>query len=126
VLQLLLDEHLHPAVAEGLRRRRPACIVFALKDWENGAHLGASDEDILKRAAEQGLTLVTYDIRTIPPLLAMSAPSAHAGVILINSRTIGQRDIGMQIRSLTRLWDDEHQAEWTDRVLFLGSVPPRG
>ena len=69
MLKLLLDEHISPVVADGLRRRNRQLVVFCLTDWEDGEFLGRQDSACLKRATAQGLTLVTYDRRTIPPLL---------------------------------------------------------
>jgi len=69
MLKLLLDEHISPKVAVGLRSRNRLLTVRAMPDWESGEFLGLDDEACLKEAANQGLTLVTYDRRTIPPLL---------------------------------------------------------
>ena len=69
MLKLLLDEHISPAVAYGLRRRNRQLVAFYMTEWEDGEFLGQQDSVCLKQAAAQGLTLVTYDRRTIPPLL---------------------------------------------------------
>ena len=69
MLKLLLDEHISPTVAVGLRRRHPSLIIFCLAEWENGEFLGQPDSACLEQAATQQLTLVTYDRRTIPLLL---------------------------------------------------------
>ena len=69
MLKLLLDEHISPDVANGLRRRHRAIEVRYMVEWENGHFLGQEDSPCLREAAAQGLTLVTYDRRTIPPLL---------------------------------------------------------
>jgi len=69
VLKLLLDEHISPDVVDGLRRRNRIMIVRYMVEWENGGFLGQEDSACLQEAATQGLTLVTYDRRTIPPLL---------------------------------------------------------
>ena len=69
MLRLLLAEHISPVVAEGLRHRNRQLAVFCMAEWEGGEFLGQQDSVYLKRAAAQGLTLVTYDRRTIPPFL---------------------------------------------------------
>ena len=69
MLKLLLDEHISPIVADGLRRRNRQLVVFCMTEWEGGELLGQQDSACLKQAAAQGLTLLTYDRRTIPPLL---------------------------------------------------------
>ena len=69
MLKLLLDEHISPDVAHGLRRRHSKLEVRYMVEWENGHFLGQADSPCLREAAAQRLTLVTYDRRTIPPLL---------------------------------------------------------
>src|ERR1039457_5847145 len=69
MLKLLLDEHISPDVANGLRRRNRALEVRYMVEWGNGHCLGPEDSPCLREAAAQGLTLVTYDRRMIPPLL---------------------------------------------------------
>ena len=69
MLSFLLDEHVSPDVAAIVRRSRPEIVVFALLDWQEGIWIGQSDEEILRAARAQPLTLVTYDQRTIPRIL---------------------------------------------------------
>ena len=69
LLRLLLDEHLSPTIAEHLRRRNPQIAILSLQEWEQGAYLRAEDALLLTVARQQRLTLVTYDQRTIVPLL---------------------------------------------------------
>jgi hypothetical protein len=69
MLSFLLDEHVSPDVAVIVRRSRPEIPVFALLDWQDGIRIGESDEDILRAAGAEALTLVTYDQRTFPRLL---------------------------------------------------------
>ena len=60
MLKLLLDEHISPDVANGLRRNRTMEIRYMV-EWDNGHFLGREDSPCLREAAVQGLTLVTYD-----------------------------------------------------------------
>ena len=121
MLQFLLDEHVAPRVAARLRERHPEMAVFPLAAWDGGALLGAADDMILTVAAHSGLTLVTYDVRTVPPLLKRWAESGlpHAGVVFVDSRTIPQRDVGALIRALGDLWITHHDQGWRNRVVFL-------
>ena len=121
MLKLLLDEHLSPAVAEGLRGRRGQVSALPLAGWEQGRFLGQPDELILAGAAAQNLTLVTYDRRTIPPLLKAWAEAgrAHAGVIFVDEKTIPASDVGGLIRALQSLAREACPWDWTDRVCFL-------
>lgn len=65
MLKLLLDEHISPDVAQGLRRRNRSMSVHSMAEWEDGSFLGQPDAACLQAAATQALTLVTYDRRTI-------------------------------------------------------------
>jgi hypothetical protein len=121
MLKLLLDEHISPRVAIGLRRRLRWLAVHCMAEWENGQFLGQDDAACLKRAAELGLTLVTYDRRTIPPLLKAWAEEQrdHGGVIFIDEKTISPADIGGQVRALASLARDASKWDWRNRVCFL-------
>lgn len=121
MLRLLLDEHIAPAVAAGLRRRHKAITVHALSDWEQGTFLGRDDAACLTEAARQKLIFVTYDRRTIPPLLKRWAEEgrSHAGVIFIDDRTITPGDVGTLVRALSALIREAEAWDWRDRVLFL-------
>ena len=57
-------------------------------EWEAGSFLGQDDAACLQSAFAQRLTLVTYDRRTIPPLLKAWAEEGrhHGGVIFVDSR----------------------------------------
>lgn len=121
MLRLLLDEHIAPAVAAGLRRRNRTALAVPMRDWENGAFLGQDDATCLRAAHRQGLTLVTYDLRTIPPLLRRWAEEkrSHGGVIFVDEKTISADDVGGLVRALTSLLRESGAGNWQDRVVFL-------
>jgi hypothetical protein len=121
MLKLLLDEHISLAVAEGLRRRNRQLVVFSMAEWEDGEFLGEEDSACLSQAATQGLTLVTYDRRTIPLLLKTwgEEQRKHGGVIFVDDRTISPSDARGLIQSLTDLSRKTAKWAWTDRVCFL-------
>lgn len=121
MVKLLLDEHISPAVADGLRRRNPLLTVVCMAAWEQGEFLGQQDSLGLQQAAEQGLTLVTYDRRMIPPLLKVWAEEEqrHGGVIFVDEKTISPADRGSLVRALTELWKTTARWDWSDRVCFL-------
>jgi hypothetical protein len=121
MLKLLLDEHVSPEVANGLRRRNRSLVVHWMAEWEDSEFLGKEDSTCLLEAARQGLTLVTYDRRTIPPLLKLWAEEQrrHGGVIFVDENTISLSDIGGLIRALTQLAKETGKWDWTDRVYFL-------
>ena len=119
MLKLLLDERISLAVAEGLRCRNRQVVVLSMAEWEDGEFLGEEDSACLSQAATQGLTLVTYDRRTIPLLLKTwgEEQRKHGGVIFVDDRTIS--DAGGLIRSLTDLSRKTAKWDWTDRICFL-------
>ena len=121
MLRLLLDEHISPAVATGLRRRHRSLVVYPLSEWENGRFLGQDDSACLLQAAAQHLTLVTYDRRTIPPLLKTWAEEerSHGGVIFVDEKTIPPADIGGLVKALSKLFRQAGTWDWTNTVCFL-------
>ena len=48
MLKLLLDEHISPEVAGGLRLRSRAIVVHAMVEWEDGNFLGQVDTACLR------------------------------------------------------------------------------
>lgn len=125
MLSLLLDEHISPRVAEQLRQKCPKMPVQGLQTWEQGRYLQVEDGLLLNLANQQGLTLVTYDLRTIPALLADFAEQGrgHAGVIFIDQRTIAPNNFGLLVRSLLFLWQAEQDGDWQNRAVFLAAKP---
>lgn len=121
MLRLLLDEHLSPRIARWLAARRQGLLVQSLQAWEGGAYLGARDELLLSAAREHGLTLVTYDRRTVVPLLKDWAERgiSHGGVVFVSMRTLAPNDFRGLTNALLRLWESERRVDWTNRVVFL-------
>jgi hypothetical protein len=121
MLKLLLDEHISPDVANGLRRRNRLREIHCLVEWQSGRFLGQDDAACLREAATEGLTLVTYDRRTIPPLLKTWAEEerTHGGVIFIDEKTISPADIGGLVWALTALVQETGAWDWTNRIYFL-------
>ena len=123
MLQLVLDEHISPQVAIGLRRANRTILVRSMVEWEGGGFLGQEDAACLMAAFAQRLTLVTYDRRTIPPLLKRWAEEErhHGGVIFVDEKTISPADIGGLVRALNSLTSETRSWNWIDRVCFLHS-----
>lgn len=120
MLKLLLDEHVSPSVADGLRRNA-TLVVHSMTEWDGGNFLGQDDSACLQAAAAQKLTLATYDRRTIPLLLKSWAEEGrnHGGVIFVDERTISPADTGALVRALSQLHKEAGGCDWTDRVVFL-------
>jgi hypothetical protein len=121
MLKLLLDEHISPDVATGLQRRNRAVEIHCMVEWQGGYFLGQEDSICLREAAAQGFTLVTYDRRTIPPLLKTWAEEerTHGGVVFVDEKTISPADIGGLVWALSRLAKETGNWDWTNRVYFL-------
>jgi hypothetical protein len=121
MLRFLLDEHLSPDIADGLRRTSKAIVVFSLAQWENGRWMGLADDFLLRAAAAHRLTLVTYDRKTIPPLCKTWAETGrdHGGVIFVDEKTIPASDFGGLIRAIQALFKETGRWDWTNRICFL-------
>ncbi len=123
MLVLLTDAHISPDVAEQIKAKRQEIEIHSLREWRGGVLLEAEDYVILEAAAEEGRTLVTYDQRTLAPLVLQWNTNGrdHAGVIFIDRQSIAQSDIGAQVRALMNLWDEAHEQDWTNAVGYLKS-----
>lgn len=121
MLSLLLDENISDEVARQVKTKRSDIVIYSVYDWEDGRLKSATDEEILRAAAGSALTLLTYDVNTIPPLLTRLANESvsHAGVVFIDHAVIRSNDFGSLVRALVRLHDIERDADWLDRVYFL-------
>ena len=121
MLPLLLDEQISPVVAERLRAKNQRILVQSIHRWRSGTLCGTPDSHVLEAAAEERLTLVTFDLKTIPSIVAewTAAGRAHGGVVLVDQRTIRPEHFGRLVRALEQLWEREHARDWTDRVVFL-------
>ena len=120
-LSLLLNENISQTIAAQVKHHRPAQTIESVHTWRDGAFAGPSDRTLLQTAREEGLTLVTYDQKTIPPLLAelYAEGQSHAGVIFIDDQTIPGNDFGTLTRALILLWERRGDEDWQDRIGFL-------
>jgi hypothetical protein len=121
MLKLLLGEHISPDIADGLRRRQKIIAITSLAEWEGGRFMGVPDDVLMAEAAAQNLTLVTYDRRTIPPLLKAWAEAGreHGGIIFVDEKTIRPSDFGGLIAALRKLYRSAAGWDWKNRVCFL-------
>lgn len=103
-----LDEHVDPAVAEGLRQRG----VDVTTTVEAGL-TGASDMDQLAFAAAQGRVFVTRD-RDF--LVLDSEGVGHAGIAFWHSR---RRNVGQLVLDLVLLWRAVTAEEIHGRVEYV-------
>ncbi|MGH2354396.1 MAG: DUF5615 family PIN-like protein [Chloroflexota bacterium] len=118
-ISLLLDEHISPRAAVSLRAR--GRDVLGLQEWRGGRFLKMPDDVLLRAAHEEGRTLVTYDVNTIPAQLRRFAAAGieHSGVIFVSSRTISYDDIGGLVRALEKLLDERAADDLRNQQIFL-------
>lgn len=121
MLKLLLNEEIALKTASCLRRRNSAIAVSAVAEWEGGNFVGRDSADLLREATDKEWTLVTYDRRTIPPILKAWAEEEclHGGVIFVDEDSLPPVEIGDLVSALSRVQDEAGSWEWTNRVLYL-------
>jgi predicted nuclease of predicted toxin-antitoxin system len=121
MLSLLLDENLSPEIVRQIREKRADIAVVSIHQWHDGTYMAQRDEAIIIAATQEGLTLVTYDQKTILPVLVQwgQRGANHSGVVFIDDRSIASNNFGALVRSLTLLWDASVTDDWTNRVEFL-------
>jgi hypothetical protein len=121
MLQILTDEQISPEVAVAAPRLCLGIPITTLFEWMDGHFVGSPDGEILREAARQKLTLLSFDLRTIPKLLRAWGEQGidHGGLIFVDEKSIPQHDIGGLARSLCALWKLLGDADWTNRCFFL-------
>ena len=124
MLAYLLDENISFVVAEQLVRKNPKIGVQSVYRWCGGAFIGQEDGQILRAATQEGLTLVTYDLKTIPPLLGeMSAEGdRHSGVVFVDHAVIRSSDFGGLVSALLAHWQRNADEEWNNRIGYLKPI----
>jgi len=121
MLAFLTDEHISHVVAEQARLKRADIRIESLLQWRDGALRNTDDALVLAAAREEGLTLVTYDQKTIPPVLLELAGNGghHSGVVFADCNSIPSDNIGRLVQALFAFYDQYHRLDWTDIVMFL-------
>jgi hypothetical protein len=113
MIQYLLDEHVHPAIALGLWQRDPTLPIVQV-------HLslaGKSDADLLAWAAEHSYILVTADRNTLinDAYQRLAIGLATEGVFLLR-RGVSMGDI---IESLYEISQASEMSEWANKITFI-------
>ena len=123
-LRFLTDEHISPVIAREARRKCPGMFIVSIHEWRDGCFIGSQDPVFLPESSKDGLTFVSYDQKTIRPLLKSWAEAGidHAGFVFVDEKTIAPQDFGRLIRSLCGLWRSERRASWENRVVYLVST----
>jgi hypothetical protein len=118
-MRLILDEHVSPDIAQGLRE--DGIDVVDVSNWLSGTLRSTEDDHILAIAVEEHRVLVSFDVNTIPPLIGVWSEQGrhHAGVILMSRKTFRQNDVSGILRSLRALIAEKGNEDWQDRLEFL-------
>lgn len=126
MLAYLLDENISFVVAEQLARKNPQITVQSVHRWHGGAFVGQEDGRLLRAATQEQLTLVTYDLKTIPLLLTEMAADgeAHTGVVFVDDASIRGNDFGGLVTALLAHWQRYAEEQWNNRVAFLEPSRP--
>jgi len=103
-----LDEHVDPAVAEGLRQRGVDVTTTVEAELT-----GASDVDQLAFAATHGRVFVTRDRHF---LVLDSEGVAHTGITFWHSK---RRNVGQLVLDLVLLWRAMTAEEMRGRVEYM-------
>ena len=83
--------------------------------------MGVPDEAILQAARLEQLTLISYDQKTIPPILVEWGQKniTHAGVMFIDYRSISPSNFGGLVKAIVWLWKTQNSNSWHNRVVYL-------
>lgn len=113
MIQYLLDEHVHPAIALGLWQLAPNLNIVQ-------AHLsfaGTSDAELLAWAAEHGYILVTADRNTLinDAYKRISEGLETQGVFLLRHGL----SFGDIIESLYEIFEASDLSEWANKITFI-------
>lgn len=122
MFRLLLDEHISPRVAGQVQAKLPKATIESVHRWNGGRLRQQSDERILLEARQEGWTLLTFDLATIPLLLAEMTRLGehHGGVIFVSTKSFPQNDYGGLVKALVSSRPDWETQDWSNRVEFLG------
>src|SRR6266478_8470992 len=101
MLRLLLDHHISPDVVEAARKHSAGVSVQHVQDLGWQRH---PDPVVLGLAHQERLTLVTYDLATIPQYLREFAErqQPHSGVVLVDGPPLPARNRGGIGRALAK------------------------
>jgi hypothetical protein len=121
MVSFLLEEQISPEIAKQILQKRSDISIISIHTWQKGNYLGLDDELILKAAVSEELTLITYDQKTIPPILSQWGQTNinHPGVIFIDYRSIPPNNFGRLVRAIIWLWDTQNRENWQNRIVYL-------
>jgi len=89
-VRLLLDEHYSPEIARQLRARGHEVVAVA----ERADLVGLSDEELLRRMAQEQRAIMTNNVKDFVPLTsrALLEGSDHYGLLLTSDKSMPRRN----------------------------------
>jgi hypothetical protein len=125
-VKLLLDEHDSPEIARQLRTKGHDAVAVA----ERADLIGLSDDELLRRMAQERRAIMTNNVKDFMPLASRAAVAAddHYGLLFTSDRSMPRRGdtIGRFIDVLDGFLQ-RHEGEdgYRNRVQWLSSSSPR-
>ena len=122
----LLDENLSQVISEQVAKKNTSILIVSVHSWRGGAFKGMPDSRIIRAAAEEGLTLISYDRQTIPNLLKQifSERESHSGILFVDNLSIKNQDIGGLVNAILSHWDENRDEDWNNRTGYLKPRTP--
>src|ERR1700722_1823733 len=107
MLAFLTDEQISHVVAEQVRLKRPDIRIESLLTWRGASLRTTRDDLVLAEASSDGRTLVTYDQKTIPPILMKLTENGghHSGVVFVDHNSIRSDNVGGLVQVLFVFYD---------------------
>jgi Domain of unknown function (DUF5615) len=107
------DADFNQKIVLGVRRRERA-VDF--EDARTAGVIGLPDPDVLRKAADLGLILISHDRKTMPAHFARFLDSQSSPGLIIVAQDL---DIGLAIEDLLLVWAASDAEEWRDKVGFI-------
>jgi Domain of unknown function (DUF5615) len=112
-LRFLADNDLSEPIRRGLRRKEPTIDFLTAQE---GGIVGLPDPEVLRVAAEAGLTVVSHDRKTMPAHFdKFIEQQVSPGLVLVRQKM----DIGDAIEDLLMIWACSDASEWRNRRSFV-------
>lgn len=112
-IKLQADADLRAPIVSGIKRREP---MIDFKTANEAQLEGASDLEVLAKAADEGRMLVSHDVNTMPEhFTEFIKTRTSPGVVLINQ----DLPYSEAIDGLIRLWITAEAEYWENVISFL-------
>lgn len=116
VISYLLDEHVDHSIRDGLHRRWPELVVYAVGD-PGAPRRGTLDPEVLMWCEATDFVLVTNNRSSMPAHLREHLAAGHhiPGILMLNAGM----SIGETIDELAVIWGASDPHEYVDQLRYL-------